>query len=315
MNTCSSIEPVIAAVIAATVVYATSLAWANREVAINVAMTVWKAVCDWAETAAIIAMTLAQDGLNAALALCPITWIIYAIIALIAIVYLAVAAYNEFTGSALSATGLIVGSFYWLGAVILNVFRAIANFGIAVVEALVNVFNLGVFKIEMFFYKLAVGFLDNCYSMAKGWDAFANAMSQAFVNAINSVILAWNDLMKILPDSIKMALSIGEGDMVSAGTFNAAGMVGSARDALKAPTAPESVHYDRVAYENTSAAFDKGYKQGAALGEKASSAIKKATEIATPEAGELGAGTGGVKVLLKKQLKILQINYKVMKNT
>ncbi|WP_301861146.1 tape measure protein [uncultured Megasphaera sp.] len=100
-----------------------------------------KTIADWAETAAIIAMTLAQEGLNAALALCPVTWIIGAIVILIGIFYLAVAAVNRFAGTSLSATGLIFGAFAWMGTGILNTVKMVANSFIALANFLGSVFQ------------------------------------------------------------------------------------------------------------------------------------------------------------------------------
>ena len=94
-----------------------------------------KTIADWAETAAIIAMIVAQEGLNAALYACPITWIIGAVVLLIGVFYAVVAAVNHFAGTSISATGLIFGAFAALFAQIrnmvartINVFIAFANF-------------------------------------------------------------------------------------------------------------------------------------------------------------------------------------------
>ena len=100
-----------------------------------------KTIADWAETAAIIAMTLAQEGFNAALAMCPITWIIGAIVVLIGIFYLAVAAVNYFAGTSISATGLIFGTFAWLGTGILNILKSVANGFIALANFFGSVFQ------------------------------------------------------------------------------------------------------------------------------------------------------------------------------
>lgn len=100
-----------------------------------------KTIADWAETAAIIAMTLAQEGFNAALAMCPITWIIGAIVVLIGIFYLAVAAVNYFAGTSISATGLIFGTFAWLGTGILNILKFVANGFIALANFFGSVFQ------------------------------------------------------------------------------------------------------------------------------------------------------------------------------
>lgn len=102
----------------------------------NVAAMGLKATADWAEYAAIFRLIWAQEGFNAALAACPITWIIGAVILLIAAFYAGVAAVNHFAGTSISATGLIGGAFFALFAFVYNhfvypiiaVFSMLANF-------------------------------------------------------------------------------------------------------------------------------------------------------------------------------------------
>lgn len=54
------------------------------QMALAAISTAAKTAADWLETAALIALTVAQEGLNAALYACPLTWIVGAIIAVIA---------------------------------------------------------------------------------------------------------------------------------------------------------------------------------------------------------------------------------------
>lgn len=85
----------------------------------NVAATALKTTADWAEYAAIFMLIWAQEGFKHALQACPITWIIGAVILLVAAFYAGVAAVNHFAGTSVSATGAIVGaisgcwSIYW----------------------------------------------------------------------------------------------------------------------------------------------------------------------------------------------------------
>ena len=98
------------------------------------------AVASAAETAAIIALTIAQDGLTAAMAANPWTWVLYGIIALVGAIYLGVAAANEFTGANISATGLIAAAFMTAYAVIHNLIAAQWNMFLSYAEFLANVF-------------------------------------------------------------------------------------------------------------------------------------------------------------------------------
>lgn len=95
---------------------------------------------DWLETAALIALTVAQEGLNAALYACPLTWIVGAIIAVIAVLYAAVAAVNYFAGTSISATGIIFGAFMLLFSSIWNMIAFTVNMFVSLAEFIGNVF-------------------------------------------------------------------------------------------------------------------------------------------------------------------------------
>lgn len=98
------------------------------------------AVASAAETAAIIALTVAQDGLNVAMAANPWTWILYGIIAVVGAIYLGVAAVNEYADTNISATGLIAAAFMTAYAVIHNLIAAQWNMFLSYAEFLANVF-------------------------------------------------------------------------------------------------------------------------------------------------------------------------------
>lgn len=112
---------------------------ANTGVAM--AAIVAKSIADWEATAAEIALTFAQEGFNAALYACPITWIIAAIIILIGLFYLAVAGINYFAGTSISATGIIFGVFAWLFANIRNMIAHVWNMVAAFANFWANVFK------------------------------------------------------------------------------------------------------------------------------------------------------------------------------
>lgn len=109
-----------------------------------------KAAADWAATAATIAQAYAQGGLNAAMYACPVTWLVGAVVGLVAGFYGAVVAVNYFAGTSVSATGLIFGAFSWLFAGVYNMlavawnqFIIFANFlGAVFVDPLGAIYNL-----------------------------------------------------------------------------------------------------------------------------------------------------------------------------
>lgn len=110
------------------------------QMALAAISTAAKTAADWLETAALIALTVAQEGLNAALYACPLTWIVGAIIAVIAVLYAAVAAVNYFAGTSISATGIIFGAFMWLFSSIWNMIAFTVNMFVSLAEFSGNVF-------------------------------------------------------------------------------------------------------------------------------------------------------------------------------
>ena len=262
------VVPVLGAVAAAFIAQGVAALWAKRQVAINAAMMVWKTVCDWAATAAIIAMEFAQHGLNAALALCPLSWIIGLIIVLIAAVYLGVAAFNRLAGTSVSATGIIAGAFGALYAYIYNVIVNLANQFIIFAEFLINVFSNPIYAIKALFVNFAVNFLDACISMTKGWDGFATSFANAMISAVNFVIGAWNKLIDLLPEKVTAALGLSKGSELSYSTSITSDLT-SARDSLKGmlnESKPENyTTLNRLEFKDVGGTAGKAYDWGASI--------------------------------------------------
>lgn len=141
----------------------------------NVAAMALKATADWAEYAAIFMLIWAQEGFNAALAACPITWIIGAVILLAAAFYAGVAAINHFAGTSISATGLIGGAFGALLAVLYNTFifplwNMLAMLG----NFIGNVFNNPTGAVKVLFFDMAKTCVDYVLNMAKAIENIIN---------------------------------------------------------------------------------------------------------------------------------------------
>lgn len=152
----SILEPVILGVATAVgiytgalIIYNTIQAISNALSAISAFRASVQAAALMMQTGATFAATAAQYGLNAALLASPITWIIIATIALIAVFYAVIAAINKFAGTSISATGIIFGAFAWLGTGILNILIFVLNLGITVAEGIVNTFILAVYGIKL----------------------------------------------------------------------------------------------------------------------------------------------------------------------
>lgn len=95
------------------------------------------AATEKAEAMAKTSATAAQYGFNAALLACPLTWILLIIIAVIAAIYMIVAAINKLTGSTISATGIICGVVAMAGAFVLNCAIGVLN---AIIQAIWTIF-------------------------------------------------------------------------------------------------------------------------------------------------------------------------------
>lgn len=108
-----------------------------------------------AAAAATTVMTIAQSALNGALLACPITWIIIAVIALIAAVYAGVAVFNKLAGTSLSVTGLVAGAFGVLAAHVNNGFVVpLWNSIAAFINFFYNVWSDPIASVKILFFDL-----------------------------------------------------------------------------------------------------------------------------------------------------------------
>lgn len=130
-------------------------------------------------TAAASAATLTY---NSALLACPITWIIIAIIALIAVIYAGVAAMNHFAGTTVSAAGVIVGAFFVMGANVINLFLYIWNIIVAFINFFYNVWNDPIAAVQILFWDLAGNVIDCVLNMAKAVESIINKIPGVEVN-------------------------------------------------------------------------------------------------------------------------------------
>ncbi len=123
----SLLEPIVWGLVFALGAWVLMLGIAKVGMLIHSAVTAISSLANGTWTWSTFAQTAAQQGLNAALLACPLTWIIILIIAVIAVIYLVIAAINKFAGTSISATGVICGAFAWLGATIWNIFAGLVN--------------------------------------------------------------------------------------------------------------------------------------------------------------------------------------------
>lgn len=128
---------------------------------------------------------------NSALLASPITWIIMGVLVLIAALYAGVAAFNKFTGSSVSATGIIGGAFGVLGAFLLNTFvTPLWNAFAALANFLGNVFRNPAAAIQVLFCDVALIVLGYIQKIAAGIEGLINkipGMKVDITSGLNSL--------------------------------------------------------------------------------------------------------------------------------
>ena len=277
----SVIGPIVYGVAAAMALYTAALVAHNTVQAVGNGLKAAAALQETVHTAhlamstdATFAATAAQYGLNVALLACPLTWILLAIIAVIAILYAVVAAINKVTGSTYSASGIIMGVLSVAVSFVMNLFLALLELVFGVVERLVNPFVV-----------------------------FANFLANVFVDPVGAVIHLFGDMAdSVLAILEKIASAI---DLVFGSNLAAA--VSDWRGTLSAKVEGAAEKYGNGKYQKVmdnldlsvektgmgrfdyGAAWDKGYSQGEAWGDKISGIFS----------GNKGSGgTGGYEDLL-----------------
>ena len=157
----SVIAPLVYGVVAALAAYLVIATIINTINAVMAAIEGVKAAAQMMATGATLAETAAQYGLNAALAACPITWIIAAIIALIAVIFAVCQQIAKMTGVANSGFGVICGGvnvviqfFKNLGLTVANIALGIGNAIAALGSNMMTAFHNAICSVQSWFYNL-----------------------------------------------------------------------------------------------------------------------------------------------------------------
>lgn len=193
----SILEPIVWGLIAALVVYNATMGIAWLTTLQNIAAKIAHALASAAETVAIFALIAAQDGLNAALAACPLTWIIILIIAIITLIYTVCTAIAKLTGAANTGLGIIVGALSVAVAAIGNLFVALINMVIDIFVVLWNfiaifanffgnVFNDPVAAIGRLFF----GLVNHILGLL---ETLASAIDTLFGQNLAGAVQGWRD--------------------------------------------------------------------------------------------------------------------------
>lgn len=188
-NNASIIQPIFYGLAAAVGVYGASLLLAKAQTMAAVASQFVLKAAMIASTFATQGLTAGFKALNATMALNPVMIIVYAVIALIAIFYAAIAIVNKFCDTNISATGLIFGAFSWLGGVIYDIFVGLwngllhiadimVNLYITVAESIYNAFNGGftgwIDGVKSIFFNFVNWIYQAIKPLIEIWDYFNN---------------------------------------------------------------------------------------------------------------------------------------------
>ena len=185
-NNISIIGPLVLASAAAFGAYAVAtglvngLAMAQRILAIQTAVVKVGSMALAGVMGILEAATLALTGqiglASMALMTMPLTWIVAALALVVGALYAGVAAFNKFSGESVSATGIIVGAVYTIGAVFQNVFIFMHNILIGFENFLTNVFKNPVAAVKALFWDMCVTVL-----------GYVSTIAHAIENVVNKI--------------------------------------------------------------------------------------------------------------------------------
>ena len=168
------IAPIIMGIVTALALYKTALFITNAWIAITTFLQNVKAAADTRAAGATFIATMQQHGFNAALAACPLTWIIGLIILLVTVIYAVCAAIAKMTGIANTGFGVITGGinvviqfFKNLGLSVANIAVGIGNAISALTSNMMSAFSNAISSVQSWFYDLMSSALSTIESICK----------------------------------------------------------------------------------------------------------------------------------------------------
>lgn len=266
------LSPIIYGVVAALSIYAGVLLVSNAisliSNGIKIAMCLASyahAAATGAEVSATAAATAAQYGFNTALLACPLTWIVIAIIAVVAAYFMIIAAINKVTGSHISAVGVITGAVAAAGAFIFNTVIGCLN---AIIQFVYSSFVEPNIRIIEWMLNVMNG----------GFDSFGDAVK----NLLGQIIGWFLNLGKVVTKIIDAIF----GTDWTAGLNNLQNNVtawGKNKNAITLSTEAPQIPLKRIQYKD---AYSKGYEFGSNIQNKISSKLNSLKNIKTPKVPE-----------------------------
>ena len=214
----------------------------------------------------------AMAGFNAVMAMNPIMLIVMAVIILIGLFYALVTWFNNLTGAAVSATGIIMGAIFALGMVIWDILIGLVNVAIWVINMMlqgvfwyvntaiafwmflyqailtiligildfidwfvtgaINLWNEMSFFCQNAWYDIAQGGRGMAVAIAGFVDSMVNSVIGAVEGMINSVLGGFNKMIGFLNG---FGLNLSAVGTVSLGRTNFAGDIANAIDSMEKP--------------------------------------------------------------------------------
>lgn len=290
----SILSPILAAIVVGFGLYTAALAIGNTLQFIYAAYTAISTAVTGAWSIATFMQTVAQEGLNAALLACPVTWYVMGILLLIAVIYACAAAFVKLTGTTHTAFGVICGVVAMACAFIYNVFIGVIN---AIIQALWTVFAVPFLNVIEFVLNAANG----------GFNDFGDACA----NLIGQIIGWWLSLGQVVTKIIDAIFNTNwtagleslRGEVISWGKNNNAITLDKSFDGIQRMDYGEAYEAganwgDGVA-SSIGAAFGGGGVDAASIPDIANSAAD-AADAANKTAGNTGRGADGIGKLSKQ---------------
>ena len=220
-------------------------------------------------TAGVTASAAGQSAFNAALAACPITWVIGAVIALITAVIALIVMFHNLAQTGHTIFGDIAGVAVGCFSVLLNGVAIVANAFITGAEMILNGWNQMIFSIQTAVLGFASGAVRAFAGVVRGAENAAQAIATAFVNGANAAIGGINKLIEALNKIPGVSIgTVGEmsAPNIGHGASDAIEGLASALDALK-PEAVETVSLGRFETTSMGDAFANGFEKGSSVGD------------------------------------------------
>jgi outer membrane murein-binding lipoprotein Lpp len=289
----SILSPILAALVVGFGLYTAALAIGNTLQFLYAAYTAISTAVTGAWSVATFMQTVAQEGLNAALLACPVTWYVMGILLLIAVIYACAAAFVKLTGTTHTAFGVICGVVAVACAFIYNVFIGVIN---AIIQALWTVFAVPFLNVIEFVLNAANG----------GFNSFGDACA----NLIGQIIGWWLSLGQVVTKIIDAIFNTNwtaglealRGEVISWGKNNDAITLDKSFDGIQRMDYGDAYEAganwgDGVA-SSIDSAFGGGGVDAASIPNIANSAAD-AADAANKTAGNAGRGADGIGKMAK----------------